>query len=65
MAEIKVLAEGPYIVDANDGLLIIDRDGRATPVTNRPVALCRCGATGTEPFCDGTHKTIEFQRRPR
>ncbi len=26
----------------------------------RGVALCRCGASNNKPFCDGTHRLINF-----
>ncbi|MEL7060121.1 MAG: CDGSH iron-sulfur domain-containing protein [Acidobacteriota bacterium] len=25
------------------------------------IALCRCGATANQPFCDGSHRRIDFQ----
>jgi CDGSH-type Zn-finger protein len=60
MAEIKVVPSGPYIVDGED-VVVIGRDGKARPIANRPIALCRCGATESEPFCDGSHTKIGFQ----
>ncbi|WP_335339014.1 CDGSH iron-sulfur domain-containing protein [Microterricola viridarii] len=29
--------------------------------TERTVALCRCGVSTIKPFCDGTHKLVDFR----
>ena len=60
MPEVKITASknGPYIVS---GLIeLIDADGKTYP-TKTKMALCRCGASTTKPFCDGTHSKIGFQ----
>lgn len=62
MTEIKVLPGGPYVIDSED-LVVIGGDGVARPMVDRPIALCRCGATSSEPLCDGTHTKIGFQRK--
>jgi CDGSH-type Zn-finger protein len=28
-----------------------------------PIALCRCGKSKRKPFCDGTHKLVQFRAR--
>ena len=40
-------------------LRIVDDNG-ATVHEDTRVALCRCGASGNKPFCDGSHRTIGF-----
>jgi CDGSH-type Zn-finger protein len=66
-----VITPGPYLVSGDIGLWIetIGADaagesvewqaGREIPAEAK-YALCRCGASKTKPFCDGTHKTIGF-----
>lgn len=34
-------------------------DGEGLARSN-DLALCRCGHSGTKPFCDGTHKLVPF-----
>ena len=60
MATIKVRDSGPYLVEGDD-VVLVDWNGAEYPIAKRPFALCRCGASGNRPFCDGTHKTIGFQ----
>jgi CDGSH-type Zn-finger protein len=55
---IEIIKNGPYIV--NGRVELKDAEGGAYPPKDR-VALCRCGASTTKPFCDGTHSKIGFQ----
>jgi CDGSH-type Zn-finger protein len=41
------------------GVQLLSSDGSAYEVRNR-VALCRCGASGNKPFCDGSHVSSGF-----
>jgi 3-phenylpropionate/trans-cinnamate dioxygenase ferredoxin subunit len=59
LVTIKVLQNGPYLVDG-DTATLVDWNGTAYPIRKRPFALCRCGASTTKPFCDGTHSRIGF-----
>ncbi len=60
MAEviIEVRKNGPLIVTGPVELK--DAAGNKYPTEPR-MALCRCGASTTKPFCDGTHSKIGFQ----
>jgi CDGSH-type Zn-finger protein len=55
---IEVRRNGPLIV--NGPVKLKDADGKLYAVKER-IALCRCGASTTKPFCDGTHSKIGFQ----
>ncbi|ADJ15452.1 CDGSH iron-sulfur domain-containing protein [Halalkalicoccus jeotgali] len=44
------MASGTFEIEGADG-----EQYRGTET-----ALCRCGASGTKPFCDGTHREVEF-----
>ena len=41
------------------GVQVLGADGSAYEIRNR-VALCRCGASGNKPFCDGSHVSSGF-----
>ena len=46
-----LLVRGPLTVVAEDGRTASGAKG----------ALCRCGASATKPFCDGTHRRTGFE----
>jgi CDGSH-type Zn-finger protein len=57
--EIKARENGPYLLSGP--LVLIDTDGNESQVEGTMVALCRCGGSQKKPFCDGTHKKINFE----
>lgn len=58
---IKVRKNGPLLVEGP--FKITDADGNAFPIDpSKPaIALCRCGASGNHPFCDGSHNKCGFE----
>ena len=54
---IRVLNGGPYRVEG--GVPLLDHEG--AEVEAQPAySLCRCGGSNNKPFCDGTHKSNNF-----
>jgi CDGSH-type Zn-finger protein len=60
MTTIHVRKNGPYRIEGDD-VKVVDADGNAYTIERLPIALCRCGASASKPFCDGTHAKIGFQ----
>ena len=68
---IKISKDGPYIVTGrvplsvqlvvsdDDGIPVEWNTGHTYPL-QETYALCRCGHSKNLPFCDGTHKKIDF-----
>ncbi len=50
MMKVEVTPNGPYLIKTE--CLIVHSDGREETKTGT-VALCRCGASGNKPYCDG------------
>ena len=58
--KITIRPNGPYVVEGEVELL--DVNGQKIDTTDKPrMALCRCGASVTKPYCDGTHSKVGFQ----
>lgn len=51
--------DGPLLVRGAHRL--VAPDGEEISCERDPVALCRCGRSRIKPFCDGTHKLIDFR----
>ncbi|MBI2870005.1 MAG: CDGSH iron-sulfur domain-containing protein [Chloroflexi bacterium] len=71
MIQIKVTANGPYIVTGGAPLdvqqIVLDADGQCLAwrqswkyPRQEVYSLCRCGRSRNRPFCDGTHRDINF-----
>lgn len=71
MAKIKVTPNGPYIVSGNlplnediveydqEGVPLKVKKGKSLPPQD-DCALCRCGHSKNKPYCDGSHKAVNF-----
>lgn len=57
--EIRARENGPYLLSGP--AVLIDSDGNESEVAGKTIALCRCGGSQNKPFCDGTHRKINFK----
>jgi len=58
--KITVRPNGPYLIEGE--CEVYDSAGAKVDTSAKPkVALCRCGASSTKPFCDGAHNKVGFQ----
>lgn len=62
------MADETKIEERENGPLVVtgltELEGPDGPIAVKPVmALCRCGASQTKPFCDGSHTAAGFQSR--
>lgn len=56
--EIQVLPGGPLLVKGK--IKLTTTDGKMQEAQGN-TALCRCGGSQNKPFCDGSHKTLDFE----
>lgn len=55
---IKLLLNGP--IEFNGECVIVDKDGNESYKSGK-FFLCRCGSSNNKPFCDGSHRKIDFK----
>ena len=58
-ASLVLCPDGPILVRGDFD--VVTPSGEAVPRQRKTVALCRCGASAIKPYCDGTHKLINFR----
>jgi hypothetical protein len=58
--EVTTCPNGPLLVRGAD--LVRDANGGAHRVTRPVVAVCACGKSSRQPWCDGTHKVLPENR---
>jgi CDGSH-type Zn-finger protein len=57
--QITPCRNGPLLVRGD--VELVDSDGEVIPHARRTVALCRCGVSLIKPYCDGSHKMVDFR----
>ena len=63
MSSIRIQSNGPYMITGP--FTIEDVDGNLiTVAAGKTIKLCRCGHSATKPYCDGTHRRVDFVSRP-
>jgi len=56
---ITVLKNGPILIESVEPISLVQSDGIVVEV--KKCYLCRCGESQRKPYCDGTHKKIDFK----
>lgn len=56
--KVEVFKDGPIMMEGP--ITLIRSDGHREVLENA-CYFCRCGASKNKPFCDGSHKDIEFK----
>lgn len=57
--EIKASKNGPYLIAGT--ATFTDANGNVKETEGKMVAFCRCGQSANKPFCDGSHKRVNFE----
>ena len=55
---VETVPNGPLMVYGN--VTVKDSEGTLTK-KNKVTAFCRCGSSSNKPYCDGSHRKVNFQ----
>ena len=56
---IKGRENGPFLIFGSASY--VNDEGNEQTTGGSTIALCRCGASANKPFCDGSHRKINFE----
>ncbi len=54
---VKLVANGAFLVNGNYEVV----GSENSTETSKKMSYCRCGASSNKPFCDGSHRKIDFK----
>lgn len=57
--KIKAAENGPYLIEVAEAKII--KSGKEEILSQKVIALCRCGQSSNKPLCDGAHRKCEFK----
>ncbi|MBE9033289.1 CDGSH iron-sulfur domain-containing protein [filamentous cyanobacterium LEGE 11480] len=57
--QVKVNDNGPLLIKGE--FSVIDGEGKEFTIDKPMAAICRCGASTTQPFCNGAHLKLPFE----
>jgi CDGSH-type Zn-finger protein len=61
MSDVKITVGLDGSLKVEGQVELVDHLGNELPTKEGiPFFLCRCGASGNKPFCDGSHKRVGF-----
>ena len=58
IVNIQIKPNGPILINTDCHITHSNGD---VEIKKGKTNLCRCGASANKPYCDGSHKTIDFQ----
>lgn len=56
--KVEVTPDGPYLIKTE---CVIAHSNGIEETKTGTVALCRCGSSANKPYCDGSHRKIDFK----
>ncbi len=61
MSDVRITVSANGSLKVEGEIDLVDSEGNALPTREgKAIFLCRCGQSANKPFCDGRHKTCDW-----